>query len=78
MNERNTTDNEGYWNHENLVHCYTDYLKNVKSHLDNSKLPDYFNPMNNLLGKKDRGVLHRLADEVHRRRDELLHVCGEK
>lgn len=74
MNERHQPNDKDYWNQKNIHTCYTDSLKAFKSHLDQCKLPDYFHPMNNMLGKKDKDVCHRLAGCVEERRNELLHM----
>lgn len=74
MNERHKPDNKDYWNQKNIHNCYTDYLYTFKSNLDQCKLPDYFHPMNNMLGKKDKEMCHRLAGCVEERRNELLHM----
>lgn len=74
MIERHETGNEDYWNQKNIHTCFTDLLKIFKNNLDQCKLPDFFNPMNNMLGKKDKDVCHRLSEKVGTSLDELLHM----
>ena len=67
-----------YWKQENIVNCYTDTLKSLGDRLNKSKLPSYFNTMDNILGKKDKGAMHELAGYVRQRHQELVHMKVQK
>ena len=74
MNENPVYRRDGYWSNQNIGECYMDMLEDLEESCSKRKLLNYFNHTENIMAKKDPGVLKELKDFAEQRRMNLMHL----
>lgn len=73
MNEQSTKGSE-YWKQSNFANCLLDMLDDTATKLKSGKINNYFDERINILAKKDRGLINKLANFLQNERDRLMHI----
>ena len=74
MNENPVYQGNGYWSNQNIGDCYMNMLEDLEERCSNRKLLNYFNHTENIMAKKDPGVLNELKSFAEQRRMNLMHL----